>query len=78
MIWVANRKRSAIDTRPEIDDYTLLHITIRKDNLFQNAEAALSVRNLFDSDAREPSRGAIQEDYPLEGRSVMAEIRYKF
>jgi iron complex outermembrane receptor protein len=84
--WVASRKRSDADSRSDIDDFTLVDLTLRRRNLLKNFELAVAVRNVFDEDAREPSSGpeaaglpiSIPDDYPLEGRSVWAEVRYRF
>ena len=76
--WVADRERSANDPRPSIDDYTLLHLTLRRENLLPSLDLSLSLRNVLDEDAREPSGLEIPDDYPLEGRSAWLEISYKF
>lgn len=84
---VADRDRVAGDARPEIDDYTTVDITLRHKDLADHWDFAISVRNLFDEDAREPSGGpgpatatteAIPNDLPLAGRSYFAEVRYRF
>ena len=76
--WIADRKRAANDTRPQIDDYTIVDLTLRKNNLFKKVDVSVAARNLFETDAREPSLAAIPGDYPLAGRSFWAEIRYRF
>jgi len=84
--WIAERSRAEGDSRQEIDDYNLVNLTLRRRNIFKNWEAAVSVRNLFDKDARDPSPydptaigGAfIPGDYPLEGRSIWLELSAKF
>ena len=53
-----------------ITDSTLRYAGIRR------WEFALSVRNLFDVDAREFMRSSIPNDLPLPGRSIYAEARY--
>lgn len=73
--WVADRERAAGDSRGQISDYTIVNATVRK-SLGQQWELAASLRNLLDEDAREPSSGTIPNDYPLEGRSLYAELRY--
>ncbi|MCP4695786.1 MAG: TonB-dependent receptor [Gammaproteobacteria bacterium] len=82
--WVADRDRAAGDPRPEIDDYTTVDLTLRRKDL-KNWNFAISVRNLFDEDAREPSPGPdtsgvinVPNDYPMAGRSYFAEISYHF
>lgn len=82
--WIGTRHRQDNDPRDEIDNYTLVNLTLRKKNIFKYFQIALSVKNLFDKDIREPSpydpsapRGAhIPEDYPMEGRAIWAELSF--
>ncbi len=81
--WVADRKRPANDTRPELEDYTTVDLTLRTDRWrAQGWEAAVSVRNLFDVDAFEPTTGAaalnIPGDLPSPGRSAYLELRFQW
>ena len=76
--WVDGRHRENDDTRDEIDDYLLVDLTLRRDNIIKNFTLALAVRNLFEEDAREPSSGTIPDDYPMEGRNLWAEVSYRF
>ncbi|NMH64603.1 TonB-dependent receptor plug domain-containing protein [Shewanella salipaludis] len=81
--WVMSREREALDTRDSIDDYATLDLTLnyRDDN---NAwGGSIMLRNLTDTDAREPSDwsnpvAAIPDDLPLEGRNIYAQIYFKF
>jgi iron complex outermembrane receptor protein len=79
--WVIDRERQFGDSRPQIDDYATVDLTLRADRLAKGWEAAVSVRNLFDADAREPTAGAsaanIPNDLPLPGRSLYLELRYQ-
>ena len=57
----------------------------RKDIRQGNWNFAVGVRNLFDSDAREPTEGSnkygiveIPNDLPLAGRNYFLELRYRF
>ncbi len=79
--YVADRKRQAGDLRPQIADYTTADLTLRTDRLRKHIELALSVRNLFDANAREPTSAAsaanLPYDLPLPGRSVYLELRYR-
>lgn len=75
--WIGNRKREAADTRIKIDDYTLVDLSIRRENLGKNFEAAFVIKNIFDEDAREPtSANTISDDFPLNERRFYAELRY--
>ncbi len=81
---VADMKRETGDPRAPIDDYTLTHLTLRHQFKADRLELAASVHNLFDVDARAPTlynpalgTAAIPDDYPLPGRSVWLELRYR-
>ncbi len=78
--WIGNRSRAAGDTREEIDDYQLVNLVLKRDNLFRYWDATLAVNNLFDSEARTPStaRSYIIDDYPLPGRSISLALRCRF
>jgi iron complex outermembrane receptor protein len=78
LFWIADRERAMGDNREAIDDYTWVNLTLRRKHLWKQWDAALAVRNVFDEDAREPSVPAISNDYPLESRSLWAELRYHF
>ena len=79
--WVADRSRQAGDTRPKIADYMTADLTLRTTQLRKDWELALSVRNLFNANAREPTSGSsainIPNDLPLPGRSLYVELRYR-
>jgi len=77
-VWVADRRRAATDTRPEIKDYDLVNLTLRRRHIMKHMNLALAVRNVFNKDAREPGPVAVPDDYPLEGRSYWAELKYTF
>lgn len=81
--WIIDRRRPAGDNRPNVQDYLWADLTIRRKYLLDHWEAAFSVRNLFDSDAREPSpsgtrQALIPNDLPLPGRYFYGEIRFNF
>jgi outer membrane receptor for ferrienterochelin and colicins len=76
--WIGDRHRAAGDPRPKIKDYDLVNLTLRRKNIARHWDFAIAVRNLFDEDVREPSTPAIPNDYPMEGRSFWAELRYTF
>lgn len=84
--WISGRHREEGDPRNDIDDYNLVNVTLRRKNIADHFEWAFAVRNLFNEDAREPSPYAvtapsgafIPDDYPLESRSIWAELRMHF
>mgnify|MGYP001570089007 CR=1 FL=1 len=80
--WVMDRNRVFGDLRPQIDDYIVVDLSVRK-RLRKSFELGLTVNNAFDEDAREPSANAvpmpfIPNDLPLSGRTILGEIRYSF
>lgn len=77
--WVSKRDRFNIlaNAREKVDGYTLVNMTLRRKQLFDHWEFAFSVKNVFDETAYEPSDGRISDNYPLNERSVYAELRYK-
>lgn len=78
LIFIADRERRRGDLRPAIDDYTLMDVVIKRENILPHLDASLAFKNLADTDAREPSSGEIADDYPLESRSVWLQLRYQF
>ncbi len=76
--WVGDRNRLESDTRPDTDDYTMVGMTLRRKNIFRHWDLAISARNLFDEDIREPAPPPVVNDYPMEGRSFYGELRYHF
>ncbi|MBT9597499.1 MAG: TonB-dependent receptor [Vitreoscilla sp.] len=79
--WVADRRREAGDTRPPVADYTTTDLTLRT-QAGGGWDVSLSVRNLFDADAREPSPFgvpyvSVPGDLPLPGRAVVLQLSYK-
>lgn len=77
--WIGNRYRDRDDTRDQLDDYFLLDMTLRRTAIWRKIDLVLKVRNLLDEDAKEPSDGQkVTDDYPLEGRSLWCELRFRF
>jgi outer membrane receptor protein involved in Fe transport len=78
---VAGRKRAHGDTRPNIADYTTVDMTLRSSQNRRGWDVALSIRNLFNADVREPSLAPgtnIPNDLPMAGRTLTAQAIYKF
>ncbi len=74
--WVADRTRATGDARPPIRDY--VWGSARLERRFDHLSISLSVENLFNVDAREPSNGTIPDDYPLAGLQWIMETTWKF
>lgn len=76
---VMDRSRPADDNRPRIPNYLTVDLTVRSPS-HGHWEFAASVRNLFDTDVREPSLApgtAIPNDLPMAPRSMWVQVSYK-
>lgn len=85
--WLDKRRRVDGDTRPSLAGYETVDVALRTDLPSSPWALTLSVRNLFDVDAREPSpfdgspmrpTVSLPYDFPLPGRSVMVQATYQF
>lgn len=77
---VAQRLRAVGDARAPIPKYTTADLTLRSAGSRSGWDVALSVRNLFNADAREPSLApgtALPNDIPLARRSLYAQLSYR-
>ncbi len=77
--WITNRSRPAGDARPDVDNFTWVNSNFVY-YVNSNLDLGLSIRNLLDEDAFEPSdaTGTIPGDLPLEERGYWATMRYSF
>ena len=79
--WIGDRSRPKLSDMPEVDDYTVVDVTLRRRAIATNWEAGLTVTNLFDENAREPVSADVfstKASYPLASRGIFAELRYNF
>ncbi|CAH0348339.1 TonB-dependent siderophore receptor [Aquabacterium sp. CECT 9606] len=83
--WVSDRPRESGDSRADLKGYATVDLTLRTDRSGRGWDVAMSVRNLFDVDAREPTpydRGqpfiSLPYDFPLPGRSIYLQASYQF
>jgi iron complex outermembrane receptor protein len=75
--WITDRHRAATDSRPEMDNYNLMNLTLNYTGL-ENTTFTLAAKNVFNSNAREASNGVIAEDYPLEQRGFWLTASYQY
>lgn len=78
--WVGDRKRAAGDLRPAIADYNTVDLSLRTRVGGGRWDVSAGVRNLFNSDAREPSFApgtALPNDLPMAGRSAYVQAVYR-
>ncbi|WP_349648894.1 TonB-dependent receptor [Candidatus Parabeggiatoa sp. HSG14] len=77
--WIGERKRIFGDSRSPVDDYTTINLTLHRKEILGHWNFAVSVRNLFDTDARSPSLDSnLPNDLPLAGLNYWVELRYRF
>ncbi|MCI5143240.1 MAG: TonB-dependent receptor, partial [Candidatus Electrothrix sp. ATG1] len=76
--WIGNRQRAEDDNREDINDYSMVNMTIRKKNITQHIDLAFAVRNILNEDIREPTTSDFPNDIPMESRSISAELLYHF
>ena len=76
--WVAERIRDEADIRKNLDDYSLINMTLRRNNIAKHWGIGASIKNLLDEDIRQPSDGKIADDYPMNQRSAFIELNYNF
>ena len=83
--WLSNRNREPVrpneapDTRSPMGAYNTFDLTMTKGSDRSKWSATVGVRNLFDSNAREPSfaPGSIPDDLPLPRRNWFAQLSYR-
>ncbi|WP_374562922.1 TonB-dependent receptor plug domain-containing protein [Ideonella sp.] len=79
--WVADRERAAGDARQPIADFTTVDLTLRTAASPRPWGMAVTLRNLFNADVREPSLApgtAIPNDLPMARRALYAQVSYRF
>lgn len=83
--WISKRMRVAGDPRDDLAGYETLDLTLRTERGGNGWNFMVTARNLFDKNVREPTPfegpgGAVNllHDFPMPGRSIYAEARYKF
>lgn len=76
---VADRKRAAGDTRPDVPDYTTVDLNVRSSAGVKGWELSGGVRNVFNADAREPVAASvlIANDLPLPRRTFFLQAVYR-
>jgi outer membrane receptor protein involved in Fe transport len=78
--WVAGRKRAFGDARAAIGDYTTLDLTLATRNGRNQWNFSAALRNVFNSDVREPTPApglALPQDMPMAPRAISVQASYK-
>jgi outer membrane receptor for ferrienterochelin and colicin len=53
---ILDRDRPVTDPRPPVENYSIVNLTLRRQNIVKQLDLALSARNLLDEDARRAER----------------------
>ncbi|WP_373986852.1 TonB-dependent receptor plug domain-containing protein [Duganella sp. BuS-21] len=78
--WVADRKRAFGDRRQPLHDYTTLDLTLATRNGRNQWNFAAALRNVFNTDVREPSPApglTLPNDLPMAPRALSVQASYK-
>lgn len=74
--WIGPRKRQQGDGRQDLEGYHMASMNIAwAQNRYR---IALKGNNVFDSNAREPTRPTLPNDYPLNGRQWLLSFSYRY
>nr|WP_315473235.1 TonB-dependent receptor [uncultured Undibacterium sp.] len=78
---ISNRSRAYGDRRPPIANYHQIDVALGwRQNIKRGWSGVFGIRNLLDTDAREPSPspGSIRYDFPLLSRQIIVQARYTY
>lgn len=75
--WVGHRISPVNDAR-DLEDYETIDITLNGKKLFGYVDVTASVRNLFDSNGKEPAISAYPDSLPIPGQSFYFEANMHF
>lgn len=77
--WVADRRRAPGDTRPAVPDYATFDLSVHTTRRKSSWEFAITLRNLFNADVREPSlaNSGITNDLPQAPRAVYLQASFR-
>ena len=85
--WINDQTRVYNDTRPSLSGYNTVDLTLRSEHEGKGWNTAISIRNLLDTDVREPSTYdysaghpfiSLPYDFPMPGRSFYVQGTYAF
>ena len=77
--WIGERRRSANDSRKNLNDYFLFGVTLST-KIADPLEFTLRANNLLGSNARDPSEqpALLPGDIPVTGRSILGQVKWSF
>lgn len=76
---VAGRMREPGDTRAPVPDYTLVNLTLKREQVIGDWDVRTTVSNLFNRQAWEPTflSSGMPSDLPLPGRAIYVQLQLK-
>ena len=75
--WVG-RRVSEVDDPRELDDYETIDVTLNGKNIMGFLDVTASVRNMFDSNGKEPASRTYPKSMPIPGQSFYFEAQIHF
>lgn len=73
-----DRDRSRGDDRPELDDYLVTNLVIRRDDVLPGFDLSFAFQNVFDENAREDASTSIEDDVRVFPRRLLVSAEYGF
>lgn len=77
--YVGERTREVFDPRSPLDGYETVNVNLKLIDIMPNTSLTLTAHNLFDEEVVQPALlNTYPNDYPREGRSLFANLAYRF
>ena len=76
--WVGHRLSSDTSTNDKLDDYETVDVTLNSKRFYGYVDFSASVRNVFDSQGKEPAGNGYPDNFPIPSRSFYLETTVHF
>ncbi len=76
--WIGHRVSQVTSTNNKLKDYETVDVTLNSKRFFGHIDFSASVRNVFDSQGKEPAVNAYRDNLPIPSRSFYLETTLHF
>ena len=76
--WIGHRVSAETSTNNKLKDYETVDVTLNSKRFFGHIDFSASVRNVFDSQGKEPASNAYPDNFPIPSRSFYLETTVHF
>lgn len=76
--WIGHRLNDEPSTNNKLKDYETVDVTLNSKRFFGHIDFSASVRNVFDSQGKEPAVNAYPDNFPIPSRSFYLETTVHF